>query len=133
MSFEDLHRPLHRAGFRGAVRIIIILCTIVLVLQQFFPGPMAALFALTPKRVWHDHWWWQTATYLFLHGGIFHWLFNMFILWMFGRELEIRWGTPYFLWYFFLTGIGAAVTILLLSRPWVDTNVAMIPTMGASG
>ena len=40
---------------------------------------------------------WQLVTYMFLHGGILHILFNMFMLWMFGTELEREWGTKEFL------------------------------------
>ena len=61
------------------------------------------------------------------NGGLFHWLFNMFILWMFGAELERRSGTPQFLKYFFITGFGAALCVLLLSPH------SSIPTIGASG
>src|SRR5437762_4329470 len=127
MPFEDIHRPLTAAGFRGAIRWIILISGAVLLLQQFFGAPMLEYLGLIPARVIENHWFWQVATYLFLHGGIFHWLFNMFILWMFGRELEVRWGTAQFVKYFFVTGIGAALCVLLLSP---HSNV---PTIGASG
>jgi len=45
---------------------------------------------------------WQLATYLFLHGGITHLLFNMLALWMFGSPLESDWGTRAFLKYYFI-------------------------------
>ena len=59
----------------------------------------------------------QLVTYMFLHAyyspneGIifFHLFFNMFALFMFGRMLEMVWGTKRFLIYYFVTGIGAAV------------------------
>src|SRR5215468_63613 len=35
---------------------------------------------------------WQLFTYLFLHGGVFHLVFNMLALWMFGSPLESDWG-----------------------------------------
>ncbi len=127
MAFEDIHRPLTAAGFRGAIKWIIIISGVLLVVQQFVGGELIELFGLIPARVIENHWWWQVVTYMFLHGGIFHWLFNMFILWMFGRELEVRWGTAYFLRYFFICGIGAALCVLLLSPH------ANVPTIGASG
>jgi len=34
---------------------------------------------------------WQPVTYIFLHGGLWHLLINMLMLWMFGRELELVW------------------------------------------
>ena len=41
-------------------------------------------FGLTPLYVVRRLWVWQVATYMFLHAGIFHILFNMLALWMFG-------------------------------------------------
>ena len=52
---------------------------------------------------------WQLVTYLFIHGGISHLLFNMLALWMFGVPLEQTWGTKRFLNYYFLCGIGAGL------------------------
>jgi membrane associated rhomboid family serine protease len=127
MAFEDLHRPLGNAGFKGAIRWIIIVSGAVLIAQQFFGRAMVYHLGLVPVDVLQRFWLWQPFTYLFLHAGLFHWLFNMFILWMFGRELEVRWGTFEFLKYFFITGLGAAAAVVLLS-PHSAT-----PTIGASG
>lgn len=69
---------------------------------------------LRPYDVTHYFFIWQLATYLFLHGGWFHIIFNLFALWMFGCDLEQLWGSRQFLFYFFLTGIGAAVFDVLL-------------------
>ncbi len=78
---------------------------------------------------------WQPVTYMFLHGGIFHILFNMLALWMFGVELERKWGTRYFTKYYFVSGIGAAATTLLLS--WLPGSFGESLydslTIGASG
>ena len=52
---------------------------------------------------------------MFLHGGLFHLLFNMLALWMFGTELERIWGTRYFLKFYFVTGIGAGSLTVLFS------------------
>jgi membrane associated rhomboid family serine protease len=41
-------------------------------------------FGLVPAAVLHQFAIWQPATYMFLHGGIFHIVFNMLALWMFG-------------------------------------------------
>ena len=46
---------------------------------------------------------------MFLHADVFHILFNMLGLWMFGVELERMWGTPFFVRYYAVTGIGAAL------------------------
>ena len=68
-----------------------------------------------PALVLRQFWVWQLATYMFLHGGMFHILFNMLALWMFGTELERIWGTRYFLKFYFVTGIGAGVLTVLFS------------------
>lgn len=51
---------------------------------------------------------WQFVTHMFMHGGFYHILLNMFIFWMFGRVLENIWGGQRLLIYFFATGLGAA-------------------------
>jgi membrane associated rhomboid family serine protease len=69
---------------------------------------------------------WQLVTYMFLHGGFAHILFNLFALWIFGQAIENAWGTKRFTVYYFLTGIGAA-----LIHIWIGAGGA--PTVGASG
>ena len=78
---------------------------------------------------------WRGVTYLFLHENVFHLLFNMLALWMFGVEMERRWGSRYFLKYYFVCGIGAAVTVLIVSLLPFPTfsSVYSSVTVGASG
>jgi membrane associated rhomboid family serine protease len=78
---------------------------------------------------------WQPFTYLFLHGGIFHILFNMLALWMFGVELERMWGSRFFTKYYFVCGVGAAVTTMILSfTPFGFADQLYYSlTIGASG
>jgi membrane associated rhomboid family serine protease len=73
------------------------------------------LLGLQPVSVVRSFAVWQLGTYLFLHGGLFHILFNMLALWMFGAELERMWGTRYFLKFYFVCGIGAACLTVLFS------------------
>lgn len=49
----------------------------------------------------------QIITHMFTHGGMFHILFNMFALWMFGSTLERVWGPKRFLTFYLITGMGA--------------------------
>lgn len=51
----------------------------------------------------------QLLTYMFLHAGFTHILFNMFGLWMFGRVMESVWGPRKFLFYYISCGIGAGL------------------------
>src|SRR5689334_10182518 len=57
---------------------------------------------------------WQLVTYLFLHdlNSLWHIVFNMLMLWMFGAAVEGTWGTRRFLQYYFICGIGAGVCVV---------------------
>ena len=70
---------------------------------------------------------WRLFTYLFLHAGWYHIIFNMFALWMFGSDLERMWGPKQFLFYYFLTGVGAGVFDVVLQP---SSN---LPVVGCSG
>ncbi len=60
----------------------------------------------------------QIATHMFAHSPqmIFHILFNMITLWMFGRVLENYWGGKRFLFFYLASGIGAAACHLLIQH-----------------
>ena len=51
----------------------------------------------------------QFFTYMFMHGGVTHILFNMFAVWMFGRVMESYWGGRRFLLYYVVCGLGAGL------------------------
>ena len=85
------------------------------------------MFGLVSRDVLQEYRIWQTFTYLFLHGGWIHILFNMFVLWMFGKDLEIDWGKKEFLIFYFVCGIGAGFITVLTS---INSS---IPVVGASG
>ena len=72
---------------------------------------------------------WQVVTYMFLHGGWEHIIFNMFTLWMFGRVIEYDLGSKRFLTYYMVCGIGAGLIQLLVNYLTHGTD----PTVGASG
>jgi membrane associated rhomboid family serine protease len=89
---------------------------------------------LTPLLVMKGYVW-QPVTYLFLHATVMHVLFNMLALWMFGVDLERRWGRTAFFRYYFVCGVGAGLTCIaaaFLPRSIVG-NMYGVPTIGASG
>ena len=51
----------------------------------------------------------QLITYMFMHGGWEHIIFNMFALWMFGCVVERAWGAKKFLFYYITCGVGAGL------------------------
>jgi len=89
-------------------------------------------FGLMPAKVFGQFHIWQPVTYMFLHVTFLHILFNMFVLWMFGSELEQLWGRREFLRYYLITGVGAGLTYMLL-MPLIDANTRYNVLMGASG
>ena len=112
------------------VKLLLILNIIVFLLVEI-SGMQFELFysnfGLVPAKVWSSFMIWQPITYLFLHGGFIHLLFNMFVLWMFGKDLENQWGYIPFLKYYFACGIGAGIATSIFG--WGSFT----PVIGASG
>lgn len=101
--------------------------------QEFF----ARNFGLVPRALFSLQLW-RPVTYMFLHGSnITHILFNMLILWWIGAELELKWGRKFFLTYYFVSGIGAAIIYLIGVFTYAviakDAFILEVPVIGASG
>jgi len=79
---------------------------------------------------------WQPFTYMFLHGGLMHIIFNLLSLWMFAGELELVWGKQKFIRYYLLSGFGAGLFISLMNYTafiLYGSPMDKIVTIGASG
>ena len=76
---------------------------------------------------------WQLVTYGFLHGNLAHIFFNMLALWMFGREIELRWGSMRFGIYYFTCVVGAGICQLVVGSVSLANGGNPYPTIGASG
>jgi membrane associated rhomboid family serine protease len=114
-------------GLTPFVKNLMIIMGIVFLLQMFVSRWFDLYFGLVPVLVWKKYFLWQLFTYIFLHGGFSHILFNLLALWMFGGELENYWGAKKFLFYFFFCGVGAGICTVIFS-PY-----QFVPTIGASG
>lgn len=110
-----------------AVKNIIIINALVLVMCFLNGDLMDILFALNPVEFIVRPW--QLFTYMFMHGGMGHLFFNMYSLFIFGTVLERVWGTKKFIFYYFFTGVGAALFHILVQ--WLTGDFAL--TVGASG
>ncbi|MGH7825782.1 MAG: rhomboid family intramembrane serine protease [Candidatus Binatia bacterium] len=110
----------------SAVKLLLIINTAVFIVQTFVDSRLVMLLGLVPRLVWQELYVWQLFTYQFLHGGLFHLLFNMLALWMFGCQLERRWGSDFFLKYYFVSVLGGAILNTLLIPH------QMAPSIGAS-
>ncbi|MCP4568060.1 MAG: rhomboid family intramembrane serine protease [FCB group bacterium] len=109
--------PSGRRPLPTGVKYLLIANGVMYIMQMLFGRELTVLLGLTPIRVLQDLSVYQLFTYMFLHSttSIFHILFNMLMLWMFGTEIEFTWGTRQFLKYYFLTGIaGGIFTIMFL-------------------
>jgi membrane associated rhomboid family serine protease len=129
--------PYRRSFFSGyfttGVKWLLIVNTAVYILTGLLSPQYTSdimLLALAPVAVVKHFALWQLATYLFLHGGVWHLVFNMLTLWMFGTPLERDWGTRRFLKYYFICGIGAGVCDVLLNAAIGNWHTS---TIGASG
>lgn len=114
----------HKLGGYGAIPPgikNILLANVVVFILTYLNGNLAQIiytqFGLSAQGVFGEYKIWQLVTYMFIHdnSSIWHIFFNMFILWMFGTELEYNWGTKEFLKYYFITGIGGGVLNVILS------------------
>ena len=115
--------------FTHAIKLLISVNFLIFILQTVSRQErvLFELFGIVPADTWSRFMIWQPFTYLFFHGGVFHVLLNMFVLWMFGSELETVWGKREFLKYYFLTGVGSGIVTVFFS---LNSHV---PVVGASG
>jgi membrane associated rhomboid family serine protease len=109
MVYQTRRMMIGGGSITPAVKGLIIANVVVFLLQALQDYTFVFIFGLVPRLVWSKIYIWQLFTYQFLHGGIFHILFNMLALWMFGCDLERRWGTPFFLKYYFVSVVGGAI------------------------
>jgi membrane associated rhomboid family serine protease len=113
----------------------LIIANVALFVVSSFARPVLLALGLQPADVIGRLYIWQPVTYMFLHGGIGHILFNMLALWMFGTELERMWGSRFFAKFYFVSGVGAAVTTIVLAfAPFAAfSDLYNSLTIGASG
>jgi membrane associated rhomboid family serine protease len=111
----------------SAVQVLIAINVAILFLQLTIitPDEMARAlgfnFAAAPAR------WWTAVTYMFVHQGFWHVVWNMYALFVFGPRLEHLWGPRKFVFFYFLSGLGALICYALFFR---DSGALL---MGASG
>ena len=148
-SYDNGGRGGLLAGMPAAVKNIIIINVIVMLMTSLKENFMYETFALFYPTSPFFHWW-QPVTHMFMHGGFWHLIFNMYTLSIFGSVLERVWGTKKFLLFYFVTGLGAAFIHTgvdwLQMQSWLSqaaegstaamTSIhllKMTPTVGASG
>ncbi len=88
--------------------------------------------ALIPAWVMHGAVW-QLVTYSLLHASVGHVLINMLMLWMFGAQEEMDWGSKKFLEYYLFCVVGAALVTIAVAYSPIPGVHPGTPTIGASG
>lgn len=95
------------SGVPTATKNIILINILIFVAYLINENFMISHFALFYPASKYFRWW-QVVTHMFMHGGFWHILFNMYTLYMFGSVLERMIGTKKFLIFYFICGLGAA-------------------------
>ena len=111
----------------SAVQTLVVVTIVIFLLESDAAGSMVSSFALWPLQAGFMPW--QLVTYAFLHASVLHLAFNMYGLWLFGRELENLLGRRALLQLYFASILSAGVTQLLFTHLTGD----VYPTVGASG
>lgn len=127
MSFYNSNGGGFLSSIPTAVKNIIIINVLVMIMTWLNEPLMTRLFALNPVSFIYKPW--QLVTYMFMHVGFMHLFFNMYTLFFFGCVLEHVWGTKKFLFYYLVTGVGAA--LIHIGIQWLTGSFSL--TVGASG
>lgn len=99
---------------------------VVLLNGGFGIGSLVRNGGLVPILVTQEKEYWRLLTSMFLHGSFFHFFFNTYFLYFFGRFTEQLIGSLRYSIVYLVSGLGASVAVWLLGNPFVVT-------VGASG
>ena len=119
---------------RNLLYVNVIMYVATLINEDFMVGTFAMFYPASPFFRW-----WQPLTHMFMHGGLWHILFNMYSLVMFGMVVERALGTRKYLLFYFITGLGAVAlhtAVEWLEITFLGGNLATAfysPMVGASG
>ena len=92
---------------------LLIANVVVFALQSFLPGLLLEYLVFVPRLIVLRPW--TIVTYMFLHGGFTHLLFNMLGLFFFGSRVETRLGERRFVTLYFVSGIAGALASLIFT------------------
>ncbi len=120
--------PQRMYGLTPWVRRLLVANLLVFLIQNTLltSASFSDAFAFAPAHAWERPW--TFVTYMFLHAGIPHILFNMLVLFIFGSSVEEQMGGRAFFLFYILCGIGGAVASFPLTQAVVVTQI-----IGASG
>jgi membrane associated rhomboid family serine protease len=127
-------------SFRGFVKVFVISCAAVFILEQFSQvgafarhdlfNQLLRFLGLVPELFFQGMIY-QAITWIFIHWNLWHLLFNMLAFWMFGSLLQDLIGDRRFC--IFTLVSGAITGALVATIGLFDASMYSIPTIGASG
>ena len=130
MRSSFLQRPLRYRFYNATVTLIAV--NVVLFIITSLSRMAFTYLSLIPVLVIRKGFFWQPFTYMFVHGGMWHILLNMLALFLFGLPVERRLGSNEFLLFYFVAGLGAGLSTLVVNW-YFAPSLAVIPVVGASG
>lgn len=99
--------------------------------QKWFGDGLILHFALWPWGSSPGFEPWQLVSHAFLHGSTAHLALNMFALYMFGRDIELRLGSIRFAWLYGASILTGGLVQLAVVTATIGEGIG--PTVGASG
>jgi len=132
-SMNIIRRPFKYRNY-GAVYWLIGINVLIFAAMQLlgreFAQGLTLRMSMIPLAVIRYKWVWTFVTYMFLHNGFRHILFNMLGLFIFGIHVERQMGSREFLLYYFVTGTLAGILSFVV---YYFTRNYVVALMGASG
>ena len=129
MGNSILNRRMCYVFWPGMISGLIAANIVLYALAAFLFPRLTYILSMVPALVYYNHWYWQFVTYMFMHGGVWHLVFNMLALYMFGMPVSRSIGSNEFLLFYLLTGtlsgIASFFTFLLSGHNYI--------LLGASG
>jgi len=121
---------------RPTVTYVLIIVNVLVFLAMYLVGRerMIAFFGVIPKLLIEEADVLTLVTSMFVHADFIHLFFNMWALFIFGRDVEIVFGKSRYLLLYFVSGIAGGLAYAyygyyLSSSPYSK----MVPAVGASG
>ena len=129
MGNNILNRRMRYVFWPNMIPALIAVNIVLFALSAFIYPRLTYILSLVPSFVYYGHWYWQFFTYMFMHGGVWHLLFNMLALYMFGMPVSRSIGSNEFLFFYLLigtlSGIASFFSFLLSGHNYI--------LLGASG
>lgn len=99
------------------VKRLLIANVVVFIATMVNPEFFYRWFAFAPSELLTRPW--GALTYMFVHGGLWHLLMNMLVLFFFGPPLESRWGSREFIKFYLICGLGGVALSFVFASAWI--------------